>query len=137
MTCKKDELLKKYADKPIMAFIQYDSFANVESEVDAFSSDEKITGGRLTYDLMSGSNVRVLIRPHIPTEVVLRLMRKIMTKIQGDQDERKRTLMAEAESKMALAERDMTIGEVAVVSDQLNQQILEDDSDLPSPPEDD
>jgi len=135
MTCKKDKLLKKYADKPIRAFIQYDGFAMVESD-DVINDEDKITGGGLTYDLMSGSDVRVLIEPHIPTKDVLRLLRGIVTEIQGEQDKRKKDILVEAERMKAHAEGDLTIGEVTGVSDQLNQQGLEDDSDLPSLPED-
>ncbi len=92
----KTDLLKKYEQKKPNLFIQYDVF-DCSNNLGAQQYLEEIEGKRLdidkhlletglTYELMRGSDVRVLINPETSKETVLMLLDKIKDRIKENED---------------------------------------------------
>jgi hypothetical protein len=81
----KTELLKKYESRKPNLFIQYDGFHLPSGGDDIMVPDDKgyWCSSNLTYELMGGANVRVLICPNTPKENVLELLEEIMGFIKG------------------------------------------------------
>lgn len=104
---RKKELLDHYEGKSINAFIQVDGNANVPCS----DADGDVFFIKLTHELMCGADVRILIRPGTPMEVVFRIMGKIQSLLQQEREERKKALRAEAAGKISLAKGALTIGQ--------------------------
>ncbi len=92
----KADLLKKYEQKKPNLFIQYDG-CDYSNNLDAQQYMEEIAGKRLdidkhfleaslTYELMRGSDVKVLINPETSKETVLMLLDKIKDRIKENED---------------------------------------------------
>ena len=82
MSKTKEELLEHYSHKKPNRFIQYDGFADMKG--DSFfeaDSDGHVVLGQETYELMHGTEVRVLIRPGTPRKTVCWLLLKILGSI--------------------------------------------------------
>lgn len=120
---QKERLLDHYAGKSVNSFIQLDGNANTKSP-EAHSGTSDVDGDdlymSLTHELMDGANVRILIRPGIPLEVVLRLMGKIQAWLQREREERRAALRTEAANKLTQAEEDLTVGSLWGISDGLD-----------------
>lgn len=82
----KDQLLTKYRDREPKLFVQYDGF-NPPTHVcgdDGIDSDGHEIWGGLTYELMHGAQVRVLVEPMAANGDVVVLLRKIADWIERD-----------------------------------------------------
>jgi hypothetical protein len=74
---RKDGLLKHYARKEATLFAQFDGWLNADDVIGRDADGQGLTR-RMTYELMSGADVRVLIPASITSEVeILALLRKI------------------------------------------------------------
>jgi hypothetical protein len=115
-TPSKGELLEKYASHAVSTFIQYDAFTKAEADPNTHpdKDGDALFGGHVTHELMIGSNVRVLIHPATPAADVLRVLGKIAACIERNRTER----------KAAIAERDLTAGEVAGIREELPEHQL-------------
>ncbi len=77
----KDILLDHYASKTPTLFLQYDGIARPRvrrSESGQLDEDNELVNAKPTYELMSGADVRVLIREGIDKRTAIRLLVKIM-----------------------------------------------------------
>ena len=76
---RKDELLKKYATKPVSVFTQYDCFIDAEEDsVMHPDRDGDVLFRSTTAELMSGAvSVRVLISPEVKRKDAIRALQKI------------------------------------------------------------
>jgi hypothetical protein len=72
---RKDELLAKYATKPVTVFKKYDCFFSSEEYGDKDGDD---LWAAITAELMNGADVRVLIKPETKRADAIRALTKIV-----------------------------------------------------------
>ncbi len=88
MEKNKEDLLEKYGQKEPKLFIQYDGL-DLQSGGNSIVCPDKeghsfLWG--LTYELMDGANVRILIQPGTPKETVLVLLDKMRNNLKNYDD---------------------------------------------------
>ncbi len=92
MEWTKEKLLQHYKRKEPNLFIQYDGYYMPNGENDLIipgslmnPNDEGFNlFSSMTYELIDGANVRLLIKPETPKETVLRLLERLTSWIKED-----------------------------------------------------